>query len=212
MEKDPIAAFRPLLTRSYTIEEALDPYLGANPYETDKDADADETSEGLRRDRLKALVLLLSLRTVAPSCARMAAALLWRAVPVAKNPEQIAGAMRTLCEWRSNLDVLDIERIIHAHTRYETMLNEVVRRTGSVEGPEIEDLLDDLAQETMDDTVMIEMGEYLVIVHMDATDYFVGIQDDDVTIIIDRIPHDRGRGWGPDAEPTDPRPTLLLDA
>lgn len=211
---DQFAVLRSLLDRVVPVDEAISPYLGLSAHEADKDADADETSEGLRRDRLRGLVTIIALNEAPPALAMLAAALVWRSAPVAARADEIRTAIGRIADWRAGLGAADVARIAAAHRRYELRFAEILKRTGRAEGPEIDELAYELSDDSPDDHVVAQLGDHLLIVEMTADDFFVGLQSQDGDIIvIDRVPHGGG-GWGRDGEdePTDPGPRILQDA
>jgi hypothetical protein len=213
---DHVAAFRTMAGRRLTVLEALSTYLGLSPMEADETACDETTYDGSPRARLHDLVLLTAIQ-VDPAHARFACGLLWRTAPVADAPEEVVDAIRTLCEWRRSVSPDDVARILAAHARYETAFQKVRERTGTVDCPEIETLLETLKREAHGDHAMLRMGEHLVIVEMNATHWVVGIQDGTDLIVIDTVPYARDGGGRDDDGPEEPAPKapgprLLQDA
>lgn len=211
---DRLADLRTLLTRPVPVEQALEPYLGVSAYEADKDADSIETSAGLIRERLHALVMILALRNAPPGLATLATALLWRSAPVARNAAEIIEAIHRICDWRMAMSQSDVGRIVLAHQMYTQRFEEIISRTGDPEDPEIRKIVSRLDRESRGGHVVAELGDDLLIVEMTDSHFFVGLQDDGgTTIIIDMVPHVRGGGWERDnPEPEGPRPLILQDA
>lgn len=210
---DMLQPLRSLLARPVGIDEALMPYLGASPFEAAMQADEDRTSEGLLTGRLKGLVSILALREAPPRLAMLAAALLWRSAPVAADIEELREAIVRIALWRGGLDDAAVARIVLAHHVYDEAFEEVVARTGSASGPEVEMLQAELEMSAAGDSVVVELGDALLIVQMTATHMFVGIEDDAGGIhIIDSVPMGRrGRDDDQGHAPEGPKP-LLLDA
>lgn len=216
MGNDPIAGLRAMLSRPVTVEDALAPYLGIPVAEANKDADAEETSDGLLRDRLHDLILILALREAPSTLARLVARLVWRAAPVAESVEEVVEAIRVVATWLGSLDGDDVARIVTAHQAYETGFDDIVGRTGEPEGPEIDALLRDLQRDSAGDHAVSGLGDSILVVEMSSSHYFVGLQEADGTVfLIDMVPHSPGGGGGWDGdepEPDAPRPMILQDA
>jgi hypothetical protein len=210
---DTLQPLRSLLARPVGIDEALMPYLGASPFEAAMQADADRTSEGLLTGRLRDLVTILALREAPSSHAMLTAALLWRSAPVAFDVEELREAIVRISLWRGALDDAAVARIALAHHVYDHAIEDVIARTGTEVGPEVEVLRHELEMSAAGDSVVVELGDALLIVQMTATRMFVGIEDEAGGIhIVDSVPMDRrGRDDDQGDAPDGPRP-LLLDA
>lgn len=212
---DTLDTFRSMLARPVTVDEAISAYMGRSAYEADRQAEDERTGDGMLMARLRDLVTILALREAPPGMAMLAASLLWRSVPVATGVDELIEAITRICTWQSGMDDMDVARIIHAHRVYTARFEEAMNRADASSGPEIDAILEDLTQASRGDTVVVELGSNLIIVEMTDTDFFVGIQDDcEVIVVIDRIPHVRGGGWGRDDEdgPMTPMSPVLIDA
>ena len=197
-----IETFRSMLTQTVSLEEALAPYLGITLEQAAREADAATTSEGLKRDRLKDLVLLLALRDAPSDLAPLAAALIWKSAPIATSIAEIREAIYRICDWRMGLNEEDLSRIISAHQRFEASFKNHLDRTGQTQGPEIDSFLQILHHEASGDHVVLELGECLLIVEMTDSHYLVGVQEDTgPLIVIEMIPYIRGGRWSRDPQP-----------
>lgn len=212
---DTLGTFRSMLSRPVTVDEALSAYMGRSAYEADRQAEDERTGDGMFMARLRDLVTILALREAPSDMAMLAASLLWRSAPVATSVDELIEAIARICTWRSGLDDRDVARIIHAHRVHAARFEEAMDRARTSSGPEIDGIMEELSQASHGDTVVAELGCNLLIVEMTDTDFFVGIQDEcDVTVVIDRVPHAGGGGWGRDGEdgPVAPRSPVLIDA
>jgi hypothetical protein len=207
--------FRSMLDRTVTVDEALTAYLGRHPHEADRQAEDERTGDGMLMARLRDLVTILAIREAPADLAMLVAALIWRSAPVAETVGELRDAIRRICDWRSGLNDGDVARITEAHRTYKTRFEEAMARADMDAGDEIQHILDDLSEASEGNTVVAELGPCLLIVEMTDTDFFVGVQDeDDVIIVMDRVPRVGDGGWdrGEEHTPTGPRPLTLLDA